>query len=484
LINKVATTCFTDIKDSTPLTEAMGNVEFGRLRNNYRSFCEALAITCGATIKKGTGDGHMLVFDDLLLAFQFATQIQEYYLAQASVCEIPIELRVGMFIGAIQEEEYDAFGSGVNQAARVQGASGPGTILVNNELVEYMKTVWGAGIASSIFTDIKEYPLKGIEKPVKLATFQIQEYLKRFPERGLSSLIIKQFDGAGVVVSNLELSDVANQPLVIWPVVPRNDVTAIHSGQVEIIRLLALTGSHLHILISDCGVEDNLSKEYSEKFKERVIAHASKRGITNISYSFMTELFEPTRKDYNAYYTRFHNVISRFTLEHLNRINQKDYAEDILQSLIKKPALDFLRPALTIACILQIVNDQKKKSIIIAGADERMQWEHTRDIYPYTASKFGELYNPKLNNKDGTQSYQRGNWPIFSAWQRIVEDMEKYDFADWLAKLHLFLSVFPQQSIEVNGVEFTPDDWRDSSIEDKINKSALAKYVYENILCI
>ncbi len=482
--DKVTITCFTDIKDSTPLTEELGNSEFGLLRKGYESICEALAQNCGASILKGTGDGHMMTFDDLNLAFQFAAQLQEFYLAQAKICGIPIVLRIGLFIGVIQQEEGDAYGSGVNQAARVQGVSGPGTIFVNYDLVKYMATVWGGERAALLFSEAKDFPLKGVSSPVQLATLKLQEYLQTFPARSLSALIKKQFEGASVIISNLELHDIANQPLVIWPVVPRNGVTAIHSGQLEIIRLLALVGSHVHILISDCGVKNSPLRTYSELFRKKIDRHAKMRGIKDISYSFMTDLFNPEHEEYGEFYSYFRSVISQLTLEHLMDINQKDLPKEVTETITKSSTLDFLRPALTIASVLQMSNKIGSKCIVIAGADERNQWESAHEIILATVSQFGVLFNPKLNNKDGYQGHQTENWPLFTNWDRIVVEMENYDFADWLAKLHLFLSAFPRQSIEINGEIFSPEDWRDASIEGKLHKPTLAKYVFENILNI
>ena len=82
--------------------------------------------------------------------------------------------------------------------------------------------------------------------------------------------MFKHFGEASITPANARLADIASLPLIIWPVVPRDGVNAIHRGQLEIIRLLAMMGSKVHVLIADCGVAENYPRPYSEEFRKMI----------------------------------------------------------------------------------------------------------------------------------------------------------------------------------------------------------------------
>jgi hypothetical protein len=483
--NENSITCFTDLKSSTQLTEQLGNAGIKKYRDEHLKVGKLLAVQSGGKYIKNIGDAHMVSFQTIESALKFTAQLQQFYYPQPNFLKAPLEIRIGLFLGVVEPVDDDIFGSGINQAARVEGVSQPGEIWLNKDLVNSIKTVWGKEV-SKYFKSKGSFELKGIHHPQKqkLFSFDWFAFITDKPEYNLSQLIYKHFQDASIIVSNISISDISNPAYIIWPVVPRDGVNVIHRGQLEMIRLLALLGWKVHVLIADCGAKDNPSRTYSEKFKQMINQYGIKRDLHDIEYSFMSDLFTPRCKDCNKLHGYFQSVISDLTLEDLLAINQKEYAESVRETIKKSVALDFLRPALTISSVLYLSNLLSNKSIVVVGYDEHIQWERAHAI-PDTRSQFGVLFNPILKQKKGFQGKQTKNWPLYFSWEKIVEEMQEYELSQWLTKMHLFLPNFPATFIEIKGKRITPEDWQDiDKFESKIDKSVLAKTIFDNIISI
>jgi hypothetical protein len=182
----------------------------------------------------------------------------------------------------------------------------------------------------------------------------------------------------------------------------------------------------------------------------------------------------------------FQTVISQLTLEDLQAINLKDYPAEVRQTINSSATLDFLRPALTISAVLYLSETLQCKCEIVAGHDERKQWEAAHASIPSSRSQFGVLFNPVLNAKSGHQGRQTKNWPLYFNSQQVLEDMDTYDSAVWFSKLHLFLSSFPETEIRIGSVVIQPEIWASPDAETEIiglvGKPELARHVFEHVL--
>ena len=478
--SQIAITCFADLKGSTAMTEDLGQDGFRPFRQEYLKIGKTLADNTGGKYIKNIGDAHMVTFQDIEKAFRFAAQLQQFYQPQPNYLKAPLSSRIGLFLGVIEPDGDDVFGPGVNQAARVEGKSTPGAIWLNNELVEAVSKIWGESKTNHLFNIEGEFELKGIKEKQNLHSFNWQEYIKKNPKDSLSELVYRQFQDASVILSNLNLEDFANQAPIIWPVVPRDGVNAIHCGQLEIIRLLAMLGSRVHVLIADCGATNNQPREYSENFKNMIDRYASRRNLRDIAYTYMNDLFTPRCEGCDELHGIFQSVISQLTLENLLDINHKDYANDVQAAIREAPTLEFLHPALTLSSVILLSKRIGEKCVVVAGYDENIQWAKSHSFIPATRDQYGALFNPVLKEKEGLhQGRQTKNWPIYFSSQEIVDDMARYDLAKWLTQLHLFLSSFPAAEVEVEGVSFYPKDWIEKDmVEDKIHKNGLAQRVF------
>jgi class 3 adenylate cyclase len=188
-VNKVATTCFTDIEDSAALTEQFGETVFGQLRSKYFAVCETLAHRNEATSVKNTGDGHMITFDDLVPPLNFAAQLQAFYHPNPNYIISPLKFRAGLFSGMIEQETSDAFGSGVNRAARVESKTPVGAVWVNEDIQKQLTIIWGDPKAKQLFGDQGNIDVKKLA-PISMYSFNWQKYITQYPDNGLAALVL------------------------------------------------------------------------------------------------------------------------------------------------------------------------------------------------------------------------------------------------------------------------------------------------------
>jgi class 3 adenylate cyclase len=148
---------FTDIVDSTPLNERMGDAAFRALSRSIDERVRSAIRDHGGTPVEGKvlGDGVMGVFPSAAQA-----------IAAARVCvelgrELP--MHIGLHAGDVLSEGSNVYGGAVNIASRICGLCAPGEILVSATVRDLART--SAGVT---FEDRGEQTLKGIDDPVRL----------------------------------------------------------------------------------------------------------------------------------------------------------------------------------------------------------------------------------------------------------------------------------------------------------------------------
>ena len=150
---------FTDIVDSTALTERLGDTLF---RTASRTLDEGMRTAMreagGAPVEgKVLGDGVMAAFTSASQAIVAARRCIELS------AESELLLHVGLHAGDVIHEAGNVYGGAVNIASRICGLSAPGEILVSATIRELARTSAGA-----TFADRGEHALKGIDDPVRL----------------------------------------------------------------------------------------------------------------------------------------------------------------------------------------------------------------------------------------------------------------------------------------------------------------------------
>jgi class 3 adenylate cyclase len=142
------------LKGSTSLTEELGHDIYIPYLQDHLSVATTLAELSKGNYVKNLGDANMVTFTSIRRAICFASQLQEFYSQQPCLKRPPFELRISLFHGLVEPVNSDVFGSGVNQAARLQGKTEVSHITVNKYLYEGIRTLWGGTKAENYFTSI------------------------------------------------------------------------------------------------------------------------------------------------------------------------------------------------------------------------------------------------------------------------------------------------------------------------------------------
>jgi class 3 adenylate cyclase len=150
---------FTDIADSTALTERLGDAVFRNAARALDGRVRPAMRDAGGTPVDGKvlGDGVMGIF------FSAAQAIEAARHCVAVSSEIELPLHIGIHAGDVIREGDNIYGGAVNIASRICGLCDPGEILVSQTVRDLART--SAGVT---FEDRGEHALKGIADPVRV----------------------------------------------------------------------------------------------------------------------------------------------------------------------------------------------------------------------------------------------------------------------------------------------------------------------------
>ena len=163
----IRTILFTDIVDSTALTQRLGDEAAMAFLDVHNTIVRDALAALGGREVKHTGDGIMACFLSTVSAVRCATRIQRALAEHAQAeTEVHVRVRIGAAAGEPVENHSDLFGSTVQLAARLCSHAQPQQSLVSNAVAELCL---GKGLS---FQDLGEVSLKGFERPVRVHAVQ------------------------------------------------------------------------------------------------------------------------------------------------------------------------------------------------------------------------------------------------------------------------------------------------------------------------
>ncbi len=169
------TIMFTDITDSTSLTQRLGDEKAQALVHTHNSIVREALRAQGGTEIKHTGDGIMASFTSATAALQCAAAIERSIAAQNR--DLPpddqrdgtLSVHIGVNAGEPVAEGTDLFGTAVQLARRVCDHAAGGEILVADVVRQL------AAGKDFLFADRGETALRGFEDPVRLYELRWRE---------------------------------------------------------------------------------------------------------------------------------------------------------------------------------------------------------------------------------------------------------------------------------------------------------------------
>jgi class 3 adenylate cyclase len=128
---------FSDIVDSTRLTEEVGDDEWTGVVARYREFVRAAFAARGGEEVGTQGDGFLAQFPNPSDAVLCAVDMQRD-IEGVAAAGLGLRLRIGVHAGEAVHDDGDLIGRVVNLAARVTGEAEPGEILVTEPVADYV----------------------------------------------------------------------------------------------------------------------------------------------------------------------------------------------------------------------------------------------------------------------------------------------------------------------------------------------------------
>ena len=155
------TILFSDIEDSTQITERLGDERWLEVLRAHNSLFRRLVRSHEGFEVKNQGDGFMLVFPDPRRALECAVAVQRELVDAELGDGERVRVRMGMHTGEAIREEGDFFGRSVILAARIAAQARGGEVLVSEALKEQAESAERGSVAVG-FDDGRELELKGL----------------------------------------------------------------------------------------------------------------------------------------------------------------------------------------------------------------------------------------------------------------------------------------------------------------------------------
>jgi class 3 adenylate cyclase len=161
------TIMFSDIEDSTVLTERLGDQAWQDLLRKHNALIRQQLQAHGGYEVKTMGDGFMVAFQSAKKGLDCAVAIQRAFKSTPPLRDVErgpggeVRVRIGLHAGEVIKDQDDFYGKNVIMASRVAGKALGGEILVSSLLRQLVQS----SVAASTFSEPREVELKGLSGP-------------------------------------------------------------------------------------------------------------------------------------------------------------------------------------------------------------------------------------------------------------------------------------------------------------------------------
>jgi len=152
------TIMFSDIEDSTVLTERLGDQAWQDLLRKHNALIREQLQAYGGYEVKTMGDGFMVAFQSAKKGLDCAIAIQRAFDGHNAVEGEHVKVRIGLHAGEAIKDGDDFYGKNVIMASRVAGKAVGGEILVSSLL----RSLVESNTAAALFSEPREVELKGL----------------------------------------------------------------------------------------------------------------------------------------------------------------------------------------------------------------------------------------------------------------------------------------------------------------------------------
>lgn len=169
------TLLFSDLRGSTALYEAIGDAAAYHLVREHFAYLAAIVREHEGAIVKTIGDAVMAAFHDPAHGLRAALAMQERVAAFNRTLQAPVVLKVGLHegpcIAVTLNDRLDYFGGAVNLAARLQGQSEGGDVVVSASLLSGLEP---SRVPGGYQRQEARAALRGLAAPVAFVRFIVR----------------------------------------------------------------------------------------------------------------------------------------------------------------------------------------------------------------------------------------------------------------------------------------------------------------------
>lgn len=230
-----------------------------------------------------------------------------------------------------------------------------------------------------------------------------------------------------------------NQGYVIWPVALLAKTTYIHKAQSQLIKLLTDCGWKLLVIVGDCGKNaarrdqvgftsgiEQILRTQNIPFDSNTIAKISEyyqQEDASLRGNNLLEGITGT-KILNS----FHSISEGLKWSEFDKLIKKNYDEIKKEEIKQRNVLHNIQPLLTWSLVATIVKHSHSKAIVIAGEDEKVQWDYITNNH--TENNLGVIYIHELK-KEENKTMDQEDIQIGSI-QEMRAKLDIGNMAEWL----------------------------------------------------
>ena len=230
-----------------------------------------------------------------------------------------------------------------------------------------------------------------------------------------------------------------NQGYVIWPVALLAKTTYIHKAQSQLIKLLTDCGWKLLVIIGDCGKNaarrdqvgftsgiEQILRTQNIPFDANTIAKISEyyqQEDTSLRGKNLLEGITGTK-----ILSSFHSISEGLKWSEFDKLIKKNYDEIKKEEIKQRNVLHNIQPLLIWSLVATIVKDSHSKAIVIAGEDEKVQWDYITNNHP--ENNLGVIYIHELK-KEENRTMDQEDIQIGSI-QEMRTKLDVGNMAEWL----------------------------------------------------
>jgi len=161
MARRLAAIMFSDLVGFTASAQSNERAALARLQEEQK-LVEPVFTSYGGRVVKSTGDGYLVEFESALRATECAVEVQRRLRERNSIQpSFPIEVRIGIHVGDIEEQGSDILGDAVNVAARVVPLAEPGGVCLTAQAYDQVRNK-----VACTFEALGAATLKGVREPL------------------------------------------------------------------------------------------------------------------------------------------------------------------------------------------------------------------------------------------------------------------------------------------------------------------------------